>query len=288
MKPVYKYPAIAACALALFLFSLFVLFSSELVEKIVKVELEENSGISFIAKDFTKGFPLGFNARDVRLSAKGINGNTNPLEIIRIEDISVSLDILPLIIGKKKFSYLATLESGTIEGEAQVAQNSQISVRANGVPLNRVQPLRALGIKSGRVNGVASFTSSPEGCAVGTVVLDASDIDIKGLKSPFPVMLFGESVSASLAMETAADCVARIDGLFIEGHALNAKLDGTIRIKSPVERSVLDMRIEIFIKPGALGKDANNILLSIMNEYKKSPGHYLMTLKGTLRKPYIK
>ncbi len=294
MRPVYKYTGLVLSALALFILSLFLLFSASHVEKIVTGALYEYSGVSFIARDFSRGFPLGFNARGVRLSAigvkgvKGIKGNAGPIEIAEIEDLSVYLAVLPLVIGEKKLSYRAKLEGGEVEGEATLKEKAEITVRAKDVPLKAVLPLRSMGLEDGSVSGVASFIVSPGNCAKGSATLDAKEINITGLKSPFPAMLLGELIKASLAMETTTDCIADIKGLFIEGRALNVRLKGVIRIKSPVQRSILDMKIEIFIKPGEPGKDANQVLLSAMDRYKRSSGYYLMSLKGTIGNPFIK
>jgi type II secretion system protein N len=277
----------ALAALALFVLSLFVFFSGADVERILKVELKRHSGVSFVAKDFSKSFPLGFKAKGVSFSGKGGKSGPGPVEIADVEDLRVSLDVIPLIIGKKKLSFLASRDGGTMEGKATLGEDAKVSVRALDFAINGIAPIRAMGLAGGRVSGVASFEVSPEGCPKGSMNLDVTGVDVKGLKSPLPLMLFGESLSASLAMETTADCIAEIKGLFIEGYLLNAKLNGVVRILSPLERSVLDMKIEIFIKPGVLGNNANKMLLSIMKQYKRSSGHYLMSLKGTIGNPSI-
>jgi len=58
-----------------------------------------------------------------------------------------------------------------------------------------------------------------------------------------------------------------------------------LMIKSPVERSALDLKIEIFVKPGSTEMNA---LLPLIKEHKRSSGYYSMSLKGTIGKPVIK
>lgn len=290
MRPVYKYAAMASAALLFFILSLFVLIPGALVEGIVKGALEEKAGIDFSAKDFRKGFPLGFKAQGVRLSGKGGKGvkgsqGTARTFLVEMDELNVSLALFPLIAGKKKLSYRARLGGGTVEGEATIEEKTEINVKATNVALNTIGPLRALGLESGSVSGQASFSFFPASCAKGLVSLDATGVDVGRLKSPWPALLFGESVSASLKAETTADCKARISGLFIEGRTLNARLNGTVRIKNPLKRSVLDMKVEIFVKPGATEMDA---LLSLIKKYKKSSGYYSLSLKGTIESPVIK
>ena len=288
MKPVYKYTGLALSALALFILSLLILFSASHVEKIVTGVLYEHSGISFIAEDFSRAFPLGFHAKGVSLSAIKVKQDAAPIEIAEIDALSVKLKVAPLFIGKEKLSYLARLEDGEIEGEAFLDEKVKFSVRAKDFPLKAALQLSSLGVTDGSVSGVASFIVSPGGCLEGSATLDAADIDIGGLKSQLPAILLGERVKGSLAFETTANCMVDIKSLFIEGRALKIRLKGTVRIKSPVERSVLDMKVEIFIKPGEAGKEANKILLSTMNQYKRSSSYYLMSLKGTIGNPSIR
>ncbi len=295
MRPVYKYTGLAVSALALFILTLLLLFSSSHVEKIVKGALYEQMGINFIARDFSRAFPLGFKAEGVKLLATEVNGVKGVkrsavarVEIVEIDFLSVYLKVAPLLIGKQKLSYMARLENGELEGEVALNEKTEVTLRAKDIPLKAALELSSMGIGEGTVSGVASFTLLPGGCAEGSATLDATRIDIAGLNSPLPAMLLGKTITASLAIETTADCVVDIKGLFIKGHALNVRLKGTVKVKSPIERSALDMKIEIFIKPGKPGKEANQILLSTMDRYKRSSGYYLMSLKGTVGKPSIR
>lgn len=284
MRPVYKYTAVAAAAGAVFILSLFVLISDGLVEGIVRKALEEEAGISFNAKDFKKGFPLGFKANGVKLSNKEGKGGKGGV-IVEMEELDVHLAVFPLIAGEKKLSYTARLGNGTIEGTAIIKESAEINVIASNVELNAVVPLRAFGFEDGSVSGRASFFFLPAGCPKGKVSLDATGIDTNALKSPWPAMIFGEKISASLEAYTTADCTARIKGLFIKGRSLNARLEGVIKIKNPLKRSALDIKAEIFIKPGATDM---TMLLPFIKEYKKSSGYYLFSLNGTIENPVIK
>ncbi|MEE9542200.1 MAG: type II secretion system protein GspN [Thermodesulfobacteriota bacterium] len=301
MRNLYKYPAFAIAALILFVVMLFILIPGGLVEGIVREALEKDAGVTFIAKDFRKGFPLGFKARGLKFftnrstgatGATGVKENSKRsarFEFIEMEELSVSLALLPLIIGKKKLSYTARLGGGSVEGEALIGEDAGINLTAVDVGLRAVGSLRALGLNSGRVSGEAAFDLSPDmSCPEGSVSLDATGVELKGLKSYYPEMIFGESASASLAMEVAADCKAKLKGLFIEGRRLNARLAGVMRIAEPIKKSALDMKVEIFLKPDDADNKADEVLLSLIKGYKKSSGYYSFDLKGTLGVPVIK
>ena len=272
---------------SLFLYYLS-LFRASLVEGIVRDALEKEAGVSFSARDFRKGFPLGFKARGVRFFFNGVKGEEGPLDIVEMDDLMVSLAIFPLIIGKKRLDFFIGLGDGIIEGEAFVGEETTVTLNAREVALNAFGELSAMGLKKGSVSGKADFIFAGGNCPKGSVSLDTTGVALAGLTSSYPAFIFGESLSASLAMETEGDCKAEVKGLFIEGEGLDARIEGVMRIKSPIERSALDMKLELFTKPQASGADTNEVLFSIINGYKRSSGYYRMNIKGTINSPVIK
>jgi hypothetical protein len=94
---------------------------------------------------------------------------------------------------------------------------------------------------------------------------------------------FGTIADAGLKAELK-DCQAMIRALWIDGSGMSARVGGLVSLAKSVQRSKLDLEIEVIPRRGAAQKADLMLLLS---PYQRSANYYSMKVRGTLGAPVL-
>lgn len=181
-KPRIAYGAFAGLAFLLALRWTFP--SQEMKERLI---LEAGvRGWQIDVEDVSAGGVLGFTARGVKLASD--TGLAVPLD-----EATISLRVLPLLIGRRSVAYDLRLYDGTLRGTADLSGSVQhVVAEANGIDLGAALPLRkATGLDLlGRIRGSADLTlpASPSEKSSGRVEVHVAEAGLAGGQVPIPGM----------------------------------------------------------------------------------------------------
>lgn len=145
---------------------------------------------------------------------------------IPVDELTVSLRLLPLLAGRRSVAFAAELYDGTVRGTADLSGEARaVSLSADGVDLGRALPLRkALGADLvGLLGGTADLVlpSAPGGKPTGRIDLAVKDAGLSGGQLPIPGMTGGLPLPrTNLGAVTA---LVRLD----QGKATFEKLEAT-------------------------------------------------------------
>lgn len=199
--------AYGAFALLAFLLALRWTFPAEAVRERLILELGVR-GWQFEAEELSAGGFLGVRARDVRLvDQAGL--------AIPVDEITASLRLLPLLVGRSVLAFDGRLYDGRVRGSADLTGDPRrVTLRVDGVDLARAAPLRkAAGMAfEGKVAGAADLTlpQTPAGKASGRIDLSVAGAAIAGGELPLPGMVTGLALPrVGLGALTAA---VKVDG----------------------------------------------------------------------------
>jgi type II secretion system protein N len=112
---------------------------------------------------------------------------------VAIDELSVSLRLLPLLVGRRSVSFDVRLWDGRIRGTADVGDGDRrVAATVKGLDLASAAPLRqALKLEIlGVVSGTADVTvpADPAGKPTGRVELEVADAGLNGGQLPLPGM----------------------------------------------------------------------------------------------------
>ncbi len=139
--------------------------------------------------DVGPGGLLGISAENVTVEdASGLR--------IPIDELTASLRLLPLLVGRQSVAFDARVYDGEVDGIADLSGDErQVAISAEGVDLARALPLRkASGLDlAGKLSGKADlrFPAAPNGTPEGRVDFTVKDAGVNGGKLPVPGMTAG-------------------------------------------------------------------------------------------------
>jgi type II secretion system protein N len=245
-KPRLLYGAFAAAA---FLLSLRWTFPSEAMKERLILEAGAR-GWQIEVQEVHAGGLLGFSAEGVVLEDR--SGLKTP-----IDDVTVSLRLLPLLVGKRTVGFDARVYDGRIAGDADLGGDvRRVAVEITGLELGRALTLRkASGMDlEGKLNGSADLLvpAAASQQPTGRIDLAVSGAGIGGGQLPIPGMATGitlpkialGAVSAAVKLEGGKAIVEKLearggdaeltgDGLSVvlQGRPEHYPLFGKARIK---------------------------------------------------------
>jgi type II secretion system protein N len=231
-KPRLAYGGFVALA---FLVALRWTFPSEAVKERLILEAGAR-GWQIDVDDVSAGGLLGVHASGVKLESHA--GLAVP-----IDEITASLRVLPLLVGRRSVSFDAKIYDGRIEGIADLSGSPrQLAVEVDGVDLGLALPLRkASGIDLlGRIAGTAdlSLPAEPAGRPTGRVDLEVKEAGVAGGQLPIPGMTGGLTLPrVGLGQVTAAvkvaDGRATFERLEAKGGDAEVQTDGLYFLVQP-------------------------------------------------------
>jgi type II secretion system protein N len=177
--------AYVAFAVVAFVLSLRWTFPAEAMKERLIMEAGRR-GWQIDVEKVSAGGLLGVRARGVKLeTASGL--------AIPIEDLTASLRILPLLVGRRSIAFEADLYDGRVRGTADLSGDPRdVVVDVQGVDLGRALPLRKaagvdlLGVLTGKAE--LSMPAAADGRPTGRVDLTVKDAGISGGQLPIPAI----------------------------------------------------------------------------------------------------
>ncbi len=274
---------IALCLL-LIIISLvaFHLVPIEILEARLKEEAESRAGLTITEQSLRRTLPAGIEAKGVDIALKGKE------PFIHIDEIAAWPDYTALLSGKVRFSYAGAIGKGVVKGYAGfgLVDGSQIRFDADGVPVSAVPALnRFVTGLSGSFTGRAMVSTHGEGsCPSGFAEfrgdgLEGGKVSFKGI--PLSVGSIGD---AGLDAQFS-ECRVDLKGLWLDGSDLSARIEGKIKIERPLNRSPLDLTLELVPKKPLFKGDGD--VLAILKQFQGSANYFKVPVRGTLGSPTL-
>ncbi|MBI5587883.1 MAG: type II secretion system protein GspN [Deltaproteobacteria bacterium] len=271
--------AAALIVFGLLLFSLtaFHIVPLGIIEDRLKAGLGEK-GLHLSEESLTRSFPFGLKAQNVALSASATGK-----QVIRFDEAQAWLALADLLRGDFKIALRARVGNGLITGDLSPGFNGALlNLEAVGMEFKDIPALTNAGINSnGSFNGTVTLYMAGGACPSGTIRLRGGHISEESVRFAGLKLPVGDIDDAGLNAEIR-DCKALIEGLWLDGRGLSAKLTGEVFIKTPFETSQLNMTLEVTPKGDLTGKAW---MLAFINAFRKASNYYSVHIGGTVANP---
>lgn len=280
MKTAVIAAVLAIPALFLLCVAVFYLVPDELIEGKMK-EAAGRAGVAFTQKSFSKAFPFGVELRAVEVSG---NGGTR---LLLLDRVRARVNPLSLFAGRLTVHIDGDAGRGGFTGYAILRPSGKafLTMEAKGVDLRYLPVLSSSSVKiNGLLDARVSLNGVGADCPEGSVGIKGYGIEeseVKVMGYPLPL---GSIENAGGQVELK-NCKALIEGLWIEGKDLSARLKGEITaIKTPIAQSPVELTLEITTKGGLVNKE---FMLSLLGGFRKSANFYSIPIKGTIGAPVL-
>lgn len=216
----------------------------------------------------SKGFFFNLAADRAILSYKGSYA-------IPFEKPGLHPAMASLLKGAPGLGFRASLFGGTAIGEIGISGIRKRAPRLS-LDVDRVDISKLLEFAGLSGNGLLFLEGSRTG-QKGEFRLRVTDLKLEpeGIAALIPV----ESFRGVNGMLLTHGTTATLKGLEIEGEGMHA------RMKGQVIGERLDLTLELFLDAETV--DENSLILSGIERFKASPGHYRFPVRGTLSNPVI-
>lgn len=262
-------------ALLLFLL-LTLLFTPSHAIKGVLVRAAENAGYTLECTGFGKSFPLGLKADKVELgSDKGA--------LLKLSNVKVRLELLPLFTGKARVAYRLNIGAGEAKGDLDLGKNKGWSMQCRGVRLEDIPFFST--VAEARVRGELRLTGKLEaknGTGTGELQLEVRAAEVAGVKigsMPLPDAAYRE-VRGVLKIDKGR---AVLKSFTLNGDGIYVRLSGDTVLGTPVGASPLNLTMEMMPKPSFL--ERQKFVFLLLTKYQSSPGAFSIPIRGTLAHP---
>lgn len=238
----------------------------------------EQQGYVFRVSKFGKAFPLGVDARNVEIGIeKGV--------LVKADEVSVRLRLIPLLIGSLEFEFSARIGAGTVSGEYSPTKGGSAILEVKRLQLEEIPFFKT--IAGAAVKGDMNINGNLrelKKSASGEVQLEVRGADLQGVKigdTPLPDSTY-QSVRGVLRLKAGR---ANIESFTLQGDGIFARLKGDMPFGEAPSATPLNLTLELMPKPEFLEKQKFVFLL--LAKYISTPGSYLIPVRGTLAKPTI-
>lgn len=236
------------------------------IAKTVERFAEKTDGVTLRIEGASKGIFYSLYADSVTLSYKDI---TFP----PIRNIGVYVDIVNILRRKAAVFFKTEILDGKMEGEVAFRKKTvDLMLKVERASIANL--LSLAGLSGDGLMNIDGILSGPG----GEFKVELMDLKLKpsGFAAVLPVDRF-QSLNGVLVVDGQT---LNVKALEIVGKGLRA------RLKGKVKGDKLNLTLELF--PDAKTVDENQILLAGIDQYKRSPGHYSIPIKGTLSHPVIR
>ncbi|MBI5644287.1 MAG: type II secretion system protein GspN [Deltaproteobacteria bacterium] len=269
---------IASAGLLLSSIAAFYIIPLELIDSKVKALAEERAGITITQSGLRRVFPFGLEADNVEAAFKGHE------PFVYIDRVRVTPDPLGLLTGRLKANFKGAFGNGDIGGYAALrfGGGAELKFEALGAEFRGVPVFnRVVSGLNGSFSGVAEMSLPDGGCPSGTANfkgegMKGGEISFRGL--PLPL----SGIDGSGLEAVFSNCRIELKGFWLEGSDFSARLEGVVILSVPIDRSTLDMTLELIPKGALLRKE---YILSLISDYRKSANYYSIPIKGTIGAP---
>ncbi len=231
-------------------------------------------------QSLSRTFPFGLKATGVR-----VDDISTGSPVVRLEEAGARLDLLGLLSGVLRFPLNVSMGRGIINGAVDIRlQGVFLDMEATGVEIDAIPAVAAMNARTkASVGGTLSVFLPWNGCPAGSMRLRSGRVDGAGIGFMGMPLSLGEIEQAGLNAEFG-DCKVVVEGLWVDGSELSAKLAGVLVPSAPLAASRLDMTLEVTPKGDIAGQQW---LLSFISPYRRSSNYYYMTIRGTFARPVI-
>jgi type II secretion system protein N len=292
LKPRLAYAGFFVVA---FVLALRMTFPAEAVKERIIVEAGARGWVFDAATVGPAGL-LGFSGEGVRLDDQA--GLTIP-----IERLATSVQILPLLTGKRRLDVDLRLFDGRVHGIADVGPGERTyRFRIDGVELARALPIRTATRLElvGRVDGDVDVVvpEGPDGKPTGKIELDVADAGVNGGQFSIPGMTGGFPVpKVALGTVDALVTLAGGKGTFetlaiTGGDAELTAQDLAFTVHPQIAHSALFGRAQLRIKDAFWTKSGTagfkGLLEAALASSRGGDGAYGFQVYGSLAKPQLR
>lgn len=273
-----------ALSLLLIIVSLvaFHLVPIEILEARLKEEAENRAGLTITEQSLKRTLPAGIEAKGVDIALKGKE------PFIHIDDLAAWPDYTALLSGKVRFSYAGAIDKGVVKGRAGfgLLGGSEISLDADGVPVSAVPALSRFvtGLRGSFAGRAAVSTRGEGSCPSGFAEFRGDGLE-GGMVSFRGIPLSVGSIGDAGLDAKFSDCGVDLKGLWLDGSDLSARVEGKIKIEKPLNRSPLDLTLELVPKKPLFKGEGD--LLVILRQFQGSANYYKVPVRGTLGSPAL-
>jgi len=256
----------------------FYLVPDELIEGRIKEAAIKKAGITFSQKSFRKVFPLG-----LELQAVEIAGN-NGAQLLLLDRVRARVNPLSVLAGRLTAYIDGDAGDGGFTGYAIFRPSgAALIAEAKGVDFRYLPLFARSGVSiNGLLDARVSVSKIGAGCLEGSISINGYRIErseVKIMNFPLPF----DSIDRAGGDAELKGCKARINGLWIEGRGLSARLKGEITaIKTPLAESPVELTLEIIPKGDLVKRE---FMFSLISNYRQSANYYSIPVRGTIGAP---
>ncbi|MBC8412370.1 MAG: type II secretion system protein GspN [Nitrospira sp.] len=227
-------------------------------EKIEKAVLQSGNGTTTLSiEGFSKGLLF-------TIEAQALNLNLNNLQAVQITDFSASPSLELIHEGKLSLAVNGLIGSGRLEGNFQLPSDGNMKIKQ--VQLKDIAIVSRLGFG---INGTVSADIDFSG-NTAKAIFEVPDLALNDPSLDFiPLINTFNSMQGSLSI---ANETISIESVSIEGEK------GFARLKGMIHRNQADMQLQVMPETDKL----NAMESMILGKYIKSPGYYVVPLKGPI------
>ncbi|WP_437589967.1 type II secretion system protein GspN [Sorangium sp. So ce1000] len=228
--------------------------------------------------------------------------------VIEIDEAHARLKILPLLIGRMRISFWASVFGGVVEGVVPMGRSGgDVHVEVSNVELAKVGPLGdILGLPIAGTLNASLDLSAPEGKfnkADGALEVSAKEVSVGDGKTKIQglIALPEAKLGELLLSAEAKDGVLKVTKMTANGQDLELDGDGKVNLREPWNNSTADLyvrfkftdayRSKSDLTKSLLGAPGSNMpgLIEMqqpkMKRSKRADGFYGWHVHGVLKKP---
>lgn len=260
--------------------SAFFIFPDDFIEERLVRSARSNAGVELRSAGFRKAFPFaieadGLVARDLR----------DPARAVYFRRLRVAFSPLALLTGKARVNLDGVVGGGGLTGTAALTPTgAEVHLEARDMDLSDLLSRSDTDVAlTGTLSGAVDVTIPRTSCAEGKASLRGGGFGTESFSYMGFTLPMGRVTGAGLELEMAG-CRAVVKGLWVDGEMLSVRLGGVVIMTRPMERSPLDLTLELTTKGTFAGSTGG---LAMLKPYQRSANFYSARVRGTLASPVI-
>jgi type II secretion system protein N len=274
----------ALYALAAALFFLFLLFPGESIKKEIADHIERMYPPYRIRiESLRTSLPPG-----LQMTGLTLMNNGDPL--ITISKLNLIPKFFRLMRGQRSFRFHGNAYEGTFSGKMDCKKGDwsraeQLSLNVANLKIQEaaLKVIEGIPVISGILDGGVTYSQSDKGGNVmaATVSLKEVTLGLPAISAQMEGIAF-ETVNAAFSIEKQTVNFRRFA---FTGNQLEGNITGSVRLAEPAAKSLLNLRLEISIRPEYHDKLAQLMPLVLMQNRNDSQNRYKLRIFGKLEKP---
>lgn len=216
---------------------------------------------------FKKGLFYNFSTERVLIKGKSVNGDSEtPLLIFH--DVNVRFDFMSLFRLSPELSFNCRTGHGVVAGKVGLAGKNRLEIKGDNINVNEIPFLESLGIYGDGIFSGNYLVQDKK----GKLKLSVTGARLKGtyLAGVFLPMNLFDDIKGVM---TINDDIVEVKSLAMSGKGVYGRVKGSIKANH------MDLNLELMTDSSYA---TASIPLAILEQYKISPGYYVIPLKGDI------